>query len=266
MNPVVLLAFFVLAVRFGLGQEGPPAVDSRPVNVVADPAPLVKALRATLASPHQFTGTVVHWEPERRGELEGAFELIRTEKGERLVASCGRLPLVAVFDDGDRRLVHTVHHAVHDVLQSGEPTSASRFTKLLLPLWEVEAVASAAEKRTWRKEADYWGAWSYSGTLPAAMLHTGEDGVPMSDRPKVTLIDARFVVGADGRLLAAKFAVLRSDPSAKFLGMTNLAMLSSVPADPPGDTILFELALTDDPPSKRAGRLLAQFRAADAED
>lgn len=297
MNRIVVFAI-AAAMAAGAVAQDAPAADARPVNVLPDSGPLVKAVKAALGGPSRFTGKVEVKKPEAEEdgmmgmvfggppgggageEFAGDVEVMRTDKGESVVASTATLPVLAAYDDGKAMSVHA-HYA------AGKPPSAARFTKMLLPLLRGDALAKAVEKATWKTEAGEGGATVYVGKLPKSLVEkTDEDvsagrGMMMmgGGPPKVMDVDARFTVGKDGKLVGASIALKRNDPAAAMRKLFEAKREESDGEggiaispedfenleDVEGETITFALTRGDDAPSKRAARLLALFRAAGAE-
>lgn len=297
MLPIVALALAAVLAAGAVAQDAP-AADTRPVNVLADSGPLVKAVKAALGGQSRFTGKVEVKKPEGDGdemmgmvfggppggggeEFAGEVEVLRTDKGESIVASTTALPVLAAYDDGKAMSVHA-HYA------AGKPPSAARFTKMLLPLLRGDALAKAVEKATWTTEAGEGGATVYVGKLPKSLVEKPEpEGMTMGGgmmmmgggSPKVVDVAARFVVGKDGKLAGASIALTRNDPAAAMRKLIESKREESDGEggiaispddfenleDVEGDTITFALTRGDDAPSKRAARLLALFRAAGAE-
>lgn len=287
MPIVALLIVCVLTASSSVAQDSP-AADTRPVNVLADSGAVAKAVRAAFGGTARFGGKVVVVKSEdgadeggrfmfggppgmggEANEFEGAFELLRTDKGETLAVSVGVLPVLGVFDDGKDVFVHSVHKA-------NKAPGAGRFAKMLLPLVKGEALAKAVEKAVWKAAAAEDGATLYSGSLPKSLVGGGSEapggpgGMMMFGTPSVRSLAATFTVAKDGRLIAATFGVTRSDPMAAIRKMAaERAESGSVQISPDdlqdmeevdGDTVTFELARAEDAPSKRAVRLLKLFR------
>ncbi len=286
MPLVAIYIICVLAASSAVAQEQPTA-DTRPVNVLADSGVVAKAVRAAFGGPVRFGGKVIVAKPEadedesggvmfagppgmggESNEFEGAFEFLRTDKGETLAASVGVLPVLGVFDDGKDVFVHSV-------AKSGKAPGAARFSKMLLPLVKGDALAKAVEQSVWKAVPADDGATTYTGSLPKSLLGASESpagpgGMMMFGAPSVRSIAAAFTVAKVGRLTAASFGVTRSDPMAAIRKLAaEQAESGSVQISPEdlqnmeevdGDTVTFELARAEDAPSKRAVRLLKLFR------
>ncbi len=286
MPLVAIYMLCVLAASSSVAQDKP-AADTRPVNVLADSGVVAKAVRAAFGGPARFGGKVRVAKPEadeddgggvmfagppgmggESTEFEGAFEFLRTDKGETLAASVGILPVLGVFDDGKDLFVHTVAKA-------GKAPGAARFSKMLLPLVRGDALSKAVEKAVWKAAPADDGGTTYTGSLPKSLLGASETpagpgGMMMFGAPSVRSIAAAFTVAKDGRLVAASYAVTRSDPMAAIRklaaeqGESGSVQISTDDIENmeevDGDTVTFELARAEDAPSKRAVRLLKLFR------
>ncbi|MBK7876131.1 MAG: hypothetical protein IPJ77_10315 [Planctomycetes bacterium] len=200
--------------------------------------------------------------------FHGPIEVLRTETKELLLASLGALPEVVIYDDGAQRLVRTTI--------AGEPVATKRLADDLGSLLDFGRLASNVEKCTkltaWDPAAD--GARAFECELPPRSVRSEGGGMRDMMAPKVLAVRARFDLDGQGALVALRFDVTRSDPTAGFRrkalegvaqggggGERVVQFNGGMPKnDEPGPTAVYELRASNELPSARAREALLALR------
>ncbi|HYC77984.1 MAG TPA: hypothetical protein VEI02_10185 [Planctomycetota bacterium] len=273
MARVVRCGVWLLTAASAMTAQAPASRPAAPDDVAAR---LSDAVRGAFARPYRFLGSVTASSPEekppvyvehvepRKKPFAGRVEILRTDAGERLYASRGAAPAIAVFDDGRRLLLQTTRLA-------NEEIEARRLSRALKRLTDAAALSADVAAAAWRTGPREGGGVVAEGAIAAARLRdlsvadSAARGIPLPRR-----VEARFELDAEGALVAFRFVVTESDPQGTWDRLVEKS--GFVEADKirdadelDGDVATYEFRRIDGAPSKRAAGLLAFFRELDAD-
>lgn len=154
-----------------------------------------------------FTGIQVIGAGSGPDAYAGPIEISRDAKGEVCVISKGKLPGIAVLDDGAKRVVQT--------LSDGDPVGVEPSVSELLALLDPEALAKAVEAANWSEDTSAAGERGHRASLSLRILRAAHSEGPMGRfQARAKSLNAFLVRDAAGALSLMRFRVTRTDPMA----------------------------------------------------
>jgi len=218
-------AALVLAAGCGalFGQD-----ESRPAQPRPDSAVLEKALATLLDSKgFRLTGDAADVRPEDESgggaqvmvigaggsgatPFTGGVEIVRTPKGELLIASKSKLPGFATLETGERSVTSTTFES-----EAIDPSVVVGDLTAVLSRDELVKAAQTSTSLT-SKSDETAGTTRWTFPLPKRLARSsGGDGPLAFTKPRVKALKATVTTGKDGAVTTLKISVTRTDPMAR---------------------------------------------------